>query len=150
MVGSPVGKGSAVTADHSPDRVSLLHKGGESIMAQRVRKPHRGKIPSSSGQLPVPRALNARLSTLFAHTIHQMSKKVKGKWKKMEKIFGVCLILASPFGRGAPKGGGEGNEPSLRLAKSRPTGGCSLAQRLRALESRLAPCQLSQRESRDR
>ena len=33
---------AAKTADHSPDRVSLLHKGGESIMAQRVRKPHRG------------------------------------------------------------------------------------------------------------
>ena len=25
------------TADHSPDRVSLLHKGGESYMTQRVR-----------------------------------------------------------------------------------------------------------------
>ena len=69
-------------------------------MAQRVRKPHRGKFPSSSGQLPVPMALNARLSTLFVHTIHQMSKKVKGDWQKMEKnIWGLLLwrdsILAS-------------------------------------------------------
>ena len=62
-------------------------------MAQRVRKPHRGKIPSSSGQLPVPMALNARLSTLFAHTIHQMSKKVKGKWKKLEKKLELVIML---------------------------------------------------------
>ena len=64
-------------------------------MAQRVRKPHRGKIPSSSGQLPVPVALNARISTLFDHTIHQMPGNVKSNWKKMEEKFIVCLILAS-------------------------------------------------------
>ena len=62
-------------------------------MVQRVRKPHRGKIPSSSGQLPVPMALNARLSTLFAHTIHHVTGKVKGKWEKMVKIFDVCVLL---------------------------------------------------------
>ena len=66
-------------------------------MAQRVRKPHRGKIPSSFGQLPVPMALDARLSTLFAHTIHQMSKKVKGNWKKLEEnIWGLANL--SPEG----------------------------------------------------
>ena len=84
------GKRQQKTADHSPDRVSLLHKGGESIMAQRVRKPHRGKNPSSSGQLPVPMALNARLSTLFVHTIPQMTGKVKGLWKKMETK--ICAL----------------------------------------------------------
>ena len=63
-------------------------------MAQRVRKPHRGKIPSSSGQLPVPMALNARLSTLFAHTIHHVIGNVKGKWKKMEKEFEFCVSFS--------------------------------------------------------
>ena len=32
--------------------------------------------PSSSGQLPVPVALNAMLPTLFIHTIHQMGENV--------------------------------------------------------------------------
>ena len=35
------------------------------------------KYPSSSGQLPVPVALNAGSPTLFAHMIHYISKKVK-------------------------------------------------------------------------
>ena len=46
-------------------------------MQQRVRWPHRGSDPSSSGQLPVPVALNARSPTLFPHTIQYMSEKVK-------------------------------------------------------------------------
>ena len=42
-------------------------------MQQRVRKRYRGKIPSSSGQLPVPVALNAELPTLFGVIIHDFS-----------------------------------------------------------------------------
>ena len=54
--------------------------------------------------------------------------------------------LPLPLGEAPPEGAERVKTPSVRLAKSRPTGGCSLAQRLRALESRLMPCQLSQRE----
>ena len=39
-------------------------------MVQRVRKPHRGKIPSSATQLPILTALHARFSTLFLTIIH--------------------------------------------------------------------------------
>ena len=42
-------------------------------MQQRVRKRYRGKIPSSSGQLPVPVALNAELPTLFGLIIHDFT-----------------------------------------------------------------------------
>ena len=42
-------------------------------MQQRVRKRYRGKIPSSSGQLPVPVALNAELPTLFGDIIHDFA-----------------------------------------------------------------------------
>ena len=80
MVGSPVGNGSAVTADHSPDRVSLLHKGGESIMAQRVRIPHRGQGPSSVTQLPILTALHAGFPTLFLYTIQQIPPLVNTKF----------------------------------------------------------------------
>ena len=46
-------------------------------MQQRVRQPHRGMIPSSSGQLPVPVALNAGFPTLFAPIIHDVGRNVK-------------------------------------------------------------------------
>ena len=46
-------------------------------MQQRVRKRYRGKIPSSSGQLPVPVALHARSPTLFSRIIHDWKKNVK-------------------------------------------------------------------------
>ena len=46
-------------------------------MQQRVRCQHRGNfIPSSSGQLPVPVALNALSPTLFRNTIHHGAKNV--------------------------------------------------------------------------
>ena len=56
-------------------------------MQQRVRKPHRGCIPSSSGQLPVPVALNAGPSTLFAcyHTT---------KGEKCKYLFGKFLSIS--------------------------------------------------------
>ena len=45
-------------------------------MQQRVRRQHRGNDPSSSGQLPVPVALNALPPTLFPSIIHEPAKKV--------------------------------------------------------------------------
>ena len=52
-------------------------------MQQRVRKLHRGKRPSSSGQLPVPVALNAGSPTLFANNIHQRKGFVNTPSKKI-------------------------------------------------------------------
>ena len=55
-------------------------------MQQRVRKRYRGKIPSSSGQLPVPVALNAELPTLFGCIIHDFTGFVntffRNSWKR--------------------------------------------------------------------
>ena len=45
-------------------------------MQQRVRRPHRGTFPSSSGQLPVPVALNAGSPTLFRDMILQKERNV--------------------------------------------------------------------------
>ena len=42
--------------------------------------------PSSSGQLPVPVALNAAFSTLFAPIIHDWNKKVNSFLKKQREI----------------------------------------------------------------
>ena len=49
-------------------------------MAQRVRIPHRGQSPSSVTQLPILTALHARFPTLFALTIHHVTKKVNTKY----------------------------------------------------------------------
>ena len=47
-------------------------------MAQRVRKPYRGrKRPSSATQLPILAALHAGLPTLFAINIHDLHAIVK-------------------------------------------------------------------------
>lgn len=47
-------------------------------MGQRVRKSHRGiKVPSSSGQLPVPVALDARSPTLFSAYYTRFDPKCK-------------------------------------------------------------------------
>ena len=42
-------------------------------------------FPSSSGQLPVPVALNAAFSTLFPVIIHDWKKKVNSFFKKAKK-----------------------------------------------------------------
>ena len=73
------GKGSTMTADQLPDRVSLLHKGDESHMAQRVRIPYRGQGPSSVTQLPILTALHAGFPTLFQITIHETGEIVNNK-----------------------------------------------------------------------
>ena len=44
------------------------------------------KFPSSSGQLPVPVALNAAFSTLFPDIIHDWNKKVNSFLKKQIEI----------------------------------------------------------------
>ena len=47
-------------------------------MAQRVRKPYRGRNrPSSATQLPILAALHAGLPTLFAINIHDSVTNVK-------------------------------------------------------------------------
>lgn len=71
------GNDSRYTADPSPDRVSLLHKGGYPIWAAGAVIPSWKSFPSSSGQLPVPVALNARSPTLFAHYYTRFFSKSK-------------------------------------------------------------------------
>ena len=57
-------------------------------MGQRVRKSHRGiKVPSSSGQLPVPVALDARLPTLFSAYYTRFAPKCKGFFTILSKFF---------------------------------------------------------------
>ena len=70
------GRAALYLADRSPDRVSLLHKGGNPNMAQRVRRSHRGHSPSSVRQLPILTALHARYPTLFFLIIHDKVIKV--------------------------------------------------------------------------
>ena len=58
-------------------------------MQQRVRWPHRGKDPSSTGQLPVPAALNARSPTLFTAYYTRYVKKSKYLLAKNGKSFSI-------------------------------------------------------------
>ena len=51
------------------------HKGGHPLWAAGAETPSWTR-PSSSGQLPVPVALNARSPTLFANNIHQICRFV--------------------------------------------------------------------------
>ena len=57
------------------------HKGGYPIWAAGAKTPS-WKVPSSSGQLPVPVALNAAFSTLFPDIIHDAAGKVNTFLKK--------------------------------------------------------------------
>ena len=84
MVGSPVGKGSKKQPTIRPTEYRCFIKEVNPLWRSGCENPIVEKFPSSSGQLPVPMALNARLSTLFAHTIHHVTGKVKGKWEKMD------------------------------------------------------------------
>lgn len=65
-------------------------------MGQRVRKSHRGiKVPSSSGQLPVPVALDARSPTLFSAYYTRFDSKCKEFFSFLSYFFpssGVCLF----------------------------------------------------------
>jgi hypothetical protein len=61
-------------------------------MQQRVRKRYRGKIPSSSGQLPVPVALNAELPTLFGCIIHDFSSFVNTYLQNLPRTVGPWQI----------------------------------------------------------
>ena len=61
-------------------------------MQQRVRKRYRGKIPSSSGQLPVPVALNAELPTLFGCIIHDFSPFVNTYLQNLPRTGGPWQI----------------------------------------------------------
>ena len=57
-------------------------------MAQRVRKPYRGRNrPSSATQLPILAALHAGLPTLFAINIQEITENVKTQNGFFLKIF---------------------------------------------------------------
>ena len=70
-------------------------------MQQRVRKRYRGKIPSSSGQLPVPVALNAELPTLFGLIIHDFARFVNIFFPEFQlnSKLGIIALKPSPGGR---------------------------------------------------
>ena len=55
--------------------------------------------PSSSGQLPVPVALNAGLPTLLGLMIHENRQDVNRKWKKMEILSeeGNSIVAGATF-----------------------------------------------------
>ena len=89
MEGLPVGNDSKKQPTIRPTEYRCFIKEVSPLWRSGCENPIVEKFPSSSGQLPVPMALNARLSTLFDHTIHQMHGNVKGIWKKMEKIFAL-------------------------------------------------------------
>ncbi len=55
-------------------------------------------VPSSSGQLPVPVALNAGSPTLFPLTIHEMEGKVKGVAEKFSDRIPGCPGEGNPVG----------------------------------------------------
>ena len=74
------------TADHSPDRVSLLHKGGYPICNSGCGDSIVEIRPSSSGQLPVPVALNAPSPTRFGNMIHHQEEKVNTFYRKEKEI----------------------------------------------------------------
>ena len=87
-----VGQGSEKQPDHSPDRVSPLIKEVLLIWAAGAVTSS-WKIPSSSGQLPVPVALNARSPTLFGCIIHYFDKKVNSYFSKREDTVNCSLSL---------------------------------------------------------
>ena len=73
----PKGKAAKKPADHLPDRVSLLHKGGIPICNSGCGDPIVERVPSSVGQLPVPTALNAGSPTLFKTNYTSFVNKCK-------------------------------------------------------------------------
>ena len=79
------------TADQSPDRVSLLHKGDESIMTQRVRMPHRGPKSFVCHTTPHSDSTSRRVPTLFRSYCTTFIDKCK------QKFFNF-LAKASPSG----------------------------------------------------
>ena len=85
MEGLPVGNDSKKQPTIRPTEYRCFIKEVNPLWRSGCENPIVEKIPSSFGQLPVPMALDARFSTLFAHTIHQMTGKVKGIWKKKEE-----------------------------------------------------------------
>ncbi len=83
-----------MTADLSPDRVSLLHKGGDPIYgAAGADTPSRAEGPSSVTQLPILTALHARFPTLFTEIIHDKWGKVNSFFKKWAEKMGQWTYL---------------------------------------------------------
>ena len=87
--------GQQYTADHSPDRVSLLHKGGcpicnsgcsDSIVDRFLRPP---------GKLPVPVALNALSLTLFTLTIHDFTGNVNRLFIDISRTILILFVTAT-------------------------------------------------------
>ena len=84
-----------------------------SFMAQRVRKPYRGRNrPSSATQLPILAALHAGLPTLFATNIHDNRQNVKTQMEIFSKAgtppdFSGGGRIREPLNNSA-RAGGEG------------------------------------------
>ena len=75
------------TVCHSPDRVSLLHKGGYPLWRSGCGYPIADKRPSSAIQLPILAALHAGFPTLFADHYTRFGRKCKDKFSEKGEKF---------------------------------------------------------------
>ena len=98
---SPVGKGSAFTADLSPDRVSLLHKGGCPICNSGCGDPIVEKFLRPPGNSPSQRHLTQGLLLCSRLTIHDSMENVNRFFQILE-IFCARQIAVYGTGAGAP------------------------------------------------
>ena len=99
--GSPVGKGSTFTADHSPDRVSLLHKGGYPICNSGCGDPIVEKFLRPPGNSPSRWHLTRGLLLCSQPNIHGSAENVNRKIKKML----IDLIQQNKGELSSPSGG---------------------------------------------
>ena len=98
----------------SPNRVSLLHKGGNSLYGAAGAEvlSRISKYPSSATQLPILAALHAGLPTLFATNIHDNRQNVKTQMEIFSKTgtppdFSGGGRIREPLNNSA-RAGGEG------------------------------------------
>lgn len=97
-------RGSLKAILRSPNRVSLLHKGGNSLYGAAGAEilSRISKYPSSATQLPILAALHAGLPTLFAINIHDILENVKTQMEFFSKSSSPGISLP-----------GEGNYSSF-------------------------------------
>ena len=100
----PAGKCSKKTADHSPDRVSLLHKGGESHMTQRVRKPHRRTFLRPPGNSPSRWHLTRGFLLCSQGIIHHFLQKVNREMQNFRYLVSKIVVYSANGTKASPRG----------------------------------------------
>ena len=120
---SPVGKGSAFTADLSPDRVSLLHKGGCPICNSGCGDPIVEKFLRPPGNSPSQRHLTQGLLLCSRFTIHDSMENVN----RFFQILGIIMRRKLSFHAAAAAGRGRkcaGQFPLYKLQFIHPSERC--------------------------